>query len=82
MRMNHFRRFEAYTPAAKRVRGHYALPLLWRDEVIGWGNLRVKDGALVTEIGYVNGAAPADRGFQSPLDDEISRMKTFLIARH
>ena len=34
-------RFEAYTPAPKRVRGYYALPLLWRDEVIGWGNVAV-----------------------------------------
>ncbi len=32
-------RFEAYTPAPRRVRGYYALPLLWRDQVIGWGNL-------------------------------------------
>ena len=32
-------RFEAYTPVAKRIRGYYALPLLWRDRVIGWGNL-------------------------------------------
>ena len=32
-------RFEAYTPAAKRKLGYYALPLLWRDRVIGWGNL-------------------------------------------
>ena len=35
-------RFEAYTTAAKRVRGYYALPILWRDRVIGWGNLSVK----------------------------------------
>ena len=25
-------RFEAYTPAAKRQLGYYALPLLWRDQ--------------------------------------------------
>ena len=35
-------RFEAYTPAPKRKLGYYALPLLWRDRVIGWGNLSVK----------------------------------------
>ena len=32
-------RFEAYTPAPKRKLGYYALPLLWRDRVIGWANL-------------------------------------------
>ena len=37
-------RFEAYTPAAKRTLGYYALPLLWRDRVIGWGNLAVREG--------------------------------------
>ena len=35
-------RFEAYTPAKKRTRGYYALPLLWRDRVIGWGNISVE----------------------------------------
>jgi uncharacterized protein YcaQ len=34
-------RFEAYTPAPKRKLGYYALPLLWRDRVIGWANLAV-----------------------------------------
>lgn len=28
-------RFEAYTPPAKRVRGYYAMPLLWGERVIG-----------------------------------------------
>ncbi len=31
-------RFEAYTPPSKRRFGYYALPLLWRDDVIGWAN--------------------------------------------
>jgi uncharacterized protein YcaQ len=34
-------RFEAYTPAAKRKLGYYALPLLWRDRMVGWGNASV-----------------------------------------
>ena len=34
-------RFEAYTPAAKRKLGYYALPLLWHERVIGWGNLTI-----------------------------------------
>ena len=37
-------RFEAYTPASKRKLGYYALPLLWDDQVIGWG----QDGAFIT----------------------------------
>src|SRR5438093_1139582 len=34
-------RFEAYTPVPERKLGYYALPVLWRDDVIGWGNLTV-----------------------------------------
>ena len=34
-------RFEAYTPVPKRRWGYYALPLLWRDRVIGWANASV-----------------------------------------
>ncbi len=33
-------RFEAYTPAKKRKLGYYAMPLLWRERVIGWGTSR------------------------------------------
>ena len=58
-------RFEAYTPAPKRKLGYYALPLLWRDRVIGWANVSIKDGALDTQIGYVSGAPPRDRGLQA-----------------
>jgi uncharacterized protein YcaQ len=71
-------RFEAYTPAPQRVRGYYALPLLWRDQVIGWGNLAVQGGALVPEIGFVSGQAPADAGFAAALDAELQRMADFL----
>ena len=49
-------RFEAYTPAAKRRFGYYALPLLWRDRVIGWGNVTVQDGAMHVDLGFVAGA--------------------------
>jgi hypothetical protein len=38
-------RFEAYTPAGRRVRGYYAMSLLWGDRVIGWANVSVASGA-------------------------------------
>ena len=71
-------RFEAYTPAPKRVRGYYALPLLWRGQVIGWGNLGVKDGILVPDLGYVSGRAPRDPAYRRALDGELGRMSHFL----
>ncbi|MEQ1749707.1 MAG: crosslink repair DNA glycosylase YcaQ family protein [Prosthecobacter sp.] len=71
-------RFEAYTPAAKRIRGYYALPMLWRDQVIGWGNLSVQNGKLHTTLGYVTGEAPRDKAFSAALDDELARMADFL----
>ncbi len=74
-------RFEAYTPAPKRKLGYYALPLLWRDRVIGWGNLAVKDGALMSQLGYVKGQPPRDRMFQRQLAAELERMRVFLGAK-
>jgi hypothetical protein len=71
-------RFEAYTPAPKRVRGYYALPLLWREQVIGWGNLSVADGALVSELGYQSGRAPRDAAFRHALEEELARLRVFL----
>jgi uncharacterized protein YcaQ len=71
-------RFEAYTPAHRRERGYYALPLLWRDQVIGWGNLSVAQGRLVSELGYVAGKAPRDAAFRRGLEEELVRVRLFL----
>jgi uncharacterized protein len=74
-------RFEAYTPEPKRKLGYYALPLLWRDQVVGWGNLSASDGVLQADLGYVAGKAPRDSGYRTALDDELQRMCQFLRAR-
>ncbi len=71
-------RFEAYTPAPKRKLGYYAMPLLWRDRVIGWGNLSVSEGVLQSELRYVNGEPPRDAHFEDALDAELMRMRVFL----
>lgn len=71
-------RFEAYTPPAKRKMGYYALPLLWRDRVIGWGNLTVKQGRLESGFGYVEAKPPRDRAFRRALDAELDRIRVFL----
>jgi uncharacterized protein len=73
-------RFEAYTPVARRKMGHYALPLLWRDAVVGWGNLRLDAGTLRADLGYVAGHAPRDAAFDRGLEDELERMRVFLGA--
>jgi uncharacterized protein YcaQ len=71
-------RFEAYTPVRKRVRGYYALPLLWRDRVVGWGNVTVKGQALEAELGYVAGRPPRERQFRGALQTELDRLRIFL----
>ncbi len=71
-------RFEAYTPAPKRKLGYYAMPLLWRDRVIGWANLSVKDGELKSDFGYVASGPPRDRAFKRELEVELNRMRAFL----
>ena len=71
-------RFEAYTPAPKRKLGYYALPLLWHERVIGWGNLTVVDGRLSAEFGYTDGKAPRNPGFRAALEAEMERMRAFL----
>ena len=71
-------RFEAYTPLPKRKLGYYALPLLWRDRVVGWGNVSVKNGTLRSTFGYVTSRRPRDRAFSGALEDELDRLRTFL----
>ena len=71
-------RFEAYTPLPKRKLGYYALPLLWRDQVVGWGNLSVKNATLLTDFGYVASRPPRDKAFRGALDEELHRVRDFL----
>ena len=81
LRFEHFwgwrYRFEAYTPPAKRLRGYYAMPLLWGDSVIGWANARLQGKALNVDVGFA-GKRPTGSEFQSELDAEIARLETFL----
>jgi hypothetical protein len=70
-------RFEAYTPVAKRELGYYAMPLLWRDRVIGWANCAGAGSDV--EVGYVD-RAPAGATYTKALDAEIDRLRTFLTA--
>ena len=71
-------RFEAYTPPAKRTMGYYALPLLWRDRVIGWVNASVTDGVLQADVGYVAAPPPRDRAYAQALESELERLRLFL----
>jgi uncharacterized protein len=70
-------RFEAYTPRAKRVRGYYAMPLLWRDSVVGWANAGVDAERLKIDVGFVD-KRPSDTDFGRELEAEIVRLETFL----
>ena len=71
-------KFEAYTPAPKRQYGYYALPVLWHDQVVGWANLSVREGELVSSVGYAGKSLARDKVFRGALEDELQRMAAFL----
>lgn len=73
-------RFEAYTPVAKRVRGYYAMPVLWEERIIGWANVQRPEGGLDVELGFVD-QRPREREFEVQLDAEIERLRAFLRPR-
>jgi uncharacterized protein YcaQ len=70
-------RFEAYTPIAQRKLGYYALPLLWRDDIIAWANLTNAAGALDCQLGFLR-ERPRDPAFDRELEAELERMRGFL----
>jgi uncharacterized protein len=70
-------KLEAYLPAHKRRMGHYAMPMLWGEQMLGWANLKVVDGRLQHELGFV-GARPRGRGFHLALDEALQQMQLFL----
>jgi uncharacterized protein YcaQ len=70
-------RFEAYTPASKRQLGHYALPLLWREHVVGWANVAVRGERMAVQVGFF-GPRIAEPAFVAAVDDELHRLHHFL----
>ena len=74
-------RFEAYTPVTKRKLGYYAMPLLWRDRVIGWGNLSVRNGSFESAFGYIAARPPQERAFKRELENELASIRAFLKER-
>ncbi len=70
-------KLEAYVPAHKRRMGHYAMPMLWREEMPGWANLKVIDGRLRHELGFA-GPRPHGAAFRRALDAALEQMQEFL----
>jgi len=74
-------RFEAYTPAPRRKLGYYALPLLWRDEVVGFANLAHDGRRLDARVGWCGPDAEAASragACHAALEAELSRCAEFL----
>jgi uncharacterized protein len=70
-------KMEAYLPAHKRRMGHYAMPVLWEDEVTGWANLKVIDGRLRHELGFA-GRRSRGPAFRRALDEALQQLREFL----
>lgn len=71
-------RFEAYTPPAKRKLGYYAMPLLWRQSIIGWVNARRSGSAVDVETGFID-REPTEQAFRAAFEEEIERLRLFLL---
>ena len=72
-------KFEAYTPAARRTMGHYALPLLAGDQAVGWANAALVDKSrLEAHVGFADKARARDAALAHAIDAELSRMAEFL----
>lgn len=70
-------KLEAYVPAHKRRMGHYAMPMLWGEQMVGWANLKVVDGRLKHELGFA-GPRPRGSAFRRALDEALQQMQEFL----
>jgi uncharacterized protein YcaQ len=70
-------RFEAYTPVAKRKLGYYALPLLYRDQVLGAANVAVNEGQLSVDLRFIH-ARPKEAAFRQALEAELAALRDFL----
>ncbi len=71
-------RFEAYTPPAKRKLGYYAMPMLWKADVIGWVNASSRNGELSIERGLQSATSRLGTDFEEAFEAEVERFRRFL----
>jgi uncharacterized protein YcaQ len=69
-------RFEAYTRVIAELPLR-RLPLLWREDVIGWVNVSNRQRALNIKAGFLRGE-PTEAAFRRELEAEIERFRHFL----
>jgi uncharacterized protein len=70
-------KLEAYVPAHKRRMGHYAMPMLWGERMLGWANLKVVNGQLQHELGFA-GMRQRGEEFKRAVDEALEQMRDFL----
>ena len=70
-------KLEAYTPAAKRQFGYYALPIFSGEKAVGWANLRPEGGELRAECQWVPGVRQT-KALTRGLEAELGRYRAFL----
>ena len=59
--------------------GHYALPLLYGDQAVGWANAALVDKArLEAHVGFADKAWARDEPLARAIDDELAFMAEFL----
>ncbi|SFC79428.1 DNA glycosylase AlkZ-like family protein [Spirosoma endophyticum] len=73
-------RFEAYTPTAKRQLGYYAMPMLWRDDIVGWVTISNQKDNFIVEPGFKKDIS-TDLSFDQAFEAEVERFRLFLQKR-
>jgi uncharacterized protein YcaQ len=57
--------------------GYYAMPLLWKADVIGWVNAARRGNEFSIDAGFVSGKPPAEKSFHSAFEMEAQRLRQF-----
>ena len=70
-------RFEAYTPKARRKLGYYAMPVLWREHIVGWTNAKMEGHRLRACFGYAI-KRPDEKAYRDAAELEVVRLAKFL----